>query len=231
MELKHGLYIVATPIGNPDDITIRALNVLKNVDLIVLEERKPGTTLLRRHEIKKPWFELNEHNEKEGTMELLDMLLMQRKTLALISDAGTPLFADPGNRLVRYCHDNGIPVFPVPGASSIMSMLQVSGLPLNKFFYYGFLPPSKDARISELRTLNSQINEDIVLLEAPYRMPALLRDMATVLGSNRKAMLGYKLTYQDEKVFIGTIGEIITMTEGLPKGEFVVIIRKKVKKH
>ncbi len=230
MELKHGLYIVATPIGNPDDITIRALNVLKAVDLIVLEERKPGTKLLRAHGIKNEWYELNEHNEKEGSMELFDMLIMQKKTLALISDAGTPLFADPGNRLVRLCHENGIPVHSVPGPSSIMAMLQVSGLPLKKFFYYGFLPPSKDARISELRSLNGQINEDIVLLEAPYRMPSLLRDMATVLGSNRKAMLGYKLTYPEEQVFIGTIGEIITMTEGLPKGEFVVVIRKRVKR-
>ncbi|MDP8231950.1 MAG: 16S rRNA (cytidine(1402)-2'-O)-methyltransferase [Candidatus Zophobacter franzmannii] len=230
MELKFGLYIIATPIGNPDDITIRALNTLKAVDLVVLEERKPGTTLLRRHEIKTDWIELNEHNEKKMTDEIFEMLIMERKTVGLISDAGTPLFADPGNKLVHLCHENGIPVYPVPGASSLMAMLQVSGIPLRNFHFYGFLPPGKEERIQALKTYKAQYNIDTVFLDAPYRLKSLLRDMANVLGSNRKAIVGYKLTYPQEKIFLGTLGEMITMTEDLPKGEFVVVISKVLKK-
>jgi 16S rRNA (cytidine1402-2'-O)-methyltransferase len=121
-------------------------------------------------------------------------------------------------------------VHPVPGASSLMAMLQVSGISLNSFLYYGFLPPSREDRIKELKSYNSQYNIDTVFLEAPYRLPSVLKDMATVLGSNRKAILGYKLTYQDEKIFTGTIGEILMMTDGLPKGEFVIVIKRKVSK-
>ena len=150
---------------------------------------------------------------------------MQQETAALISDAGTPLFADPGNRLVKKCHESGIQVVSVPGVSSIMAALMISGLPLEQFLYYGFLPANKEERKIALKKL--PYNYDIVFLEAPYRLRQLLRDMRKILGSKRQALVAYKLTYPQEKLFWGTLAELSKMTQDLPKGEFVFILKKK----
>ena len=222
--LKPGLYIVATPIGNADDITLRALNVLKSVDFVICEEYKVGSRLLKNYDIKKPLELLNEHNEKEQGGELLNRLLIKGESAALISDAGTPLFADPGNDLVRQCHQNGILVVPVPGASSIMSALMSAGLVSDKFLYYGFLPANKDERRDEIKKIPNNLN--IVLLEAPYRLKQLLRDLRKGLGDNRNAIIAYKLTQPQEKIFWGTLKELALITETLPKGEFVLILKK-----
>ncbi len=224
MALKPGLYVVATHIGNPDDITLRALKVLKEVDFVICEEYKMGSKLLRFYEIKKPLVNLNEHNEEEESLNIVQRLILNGESAALISDAGTPLFADPGNNLVHQCYENGVNVTPIPGASSIMAALMVSGLELKKFLYYGFLPANKNERQAALRRLPD--GYDIVLLEAPYRLKPFLLDMKKILGKNRQAILAYKLTQPTEKIFWGSLEELSIMTTDLPKGEFVFILKK-----
>lgn len=222
--LKSGLYVVATHIGNWDDITLRALKVLKEVDFVIIEDRKSGSRLLRYYEIKQETMILNEHSTREDEDEIFNELFIQGRTAALISDAGTPLFADPGNRLVHRCNDNGIPVYAVPGASSLMAMLMISGLKLNSFQYCGFLPANREERGKALKRYQRLTNLDLVFLEAPYRLKQVLRDMEIVLGGQRKIMLGYKLTQPEEKFLEGTIKEMRLMTSELPKGEFVLIL-------
>lgn len=221
---KSCLYVVATHIGNWDDITLRALKVLKEVDFVVCEERKSGSRLLRHYDIKKDIMMLNEHSDREDENEIFEEIFLNGKSAALISDAGTPLFADPGNRLVHRCNDNGITVHPVPGPSSLMAMLMMSGLKLNSFQYCGFLPANREERGNALRRYQKLTNLDLVFLEAPYRLKQILRDMEIVLGGQRKIMLGYKLTQPEEKFLEGTIKEMRFMTSELPKGEFVVVL-------
>ncbi len=228
MSLKNSkLYVVATPIGNSDDITLRALKILKNVDLVICEEYKEGSKLLKQYGIKKPLQNLNEHNENKTTPILLDRFLKEDLTAALISDGGTPLFADPGNDLVWQCHQHGITVVPIPGASSIMAALMASGLKLNSFQYYGFLPANKLKRIKALQNLPRR--NDLIFLETPYRLKQILRDMVAVLGKENDAILAYKLTQPEEKIFWGNLAELQIMTEELPKGEFVFILKRKRK--
>ncbi|RLC56100.1 MAG: 16S rRNA (cytidine(1402)-2'-O)-methyltransferase [Candidatus Cloacimonadota bacterium] len=224
MSLKNKLYVVATHIGNPDDITLRALKVLKEVDFVICEEFKVGSRLLKGYDIKKPLELLNEHNETEQTQVILNRLVMNGETAAIISDAGTPLFADPGNSLVWQCHQNGIDVVPIPGASSIMAALMVSGLKLDQFLYYGFLPANKDERKRSIKRLPN--NYDLIFLETPYRLKQLLGDLKKILGPNRQAIIAYKLTQLNEKIFWGSLQELSVMIQELPKGEFVFILRK-----
>jgi len=224
MSSKNKLYVVATHIGNPDDITIRALKILKEVDFVICEEFKVGSRLLKSYDINKPLELLNEHNEDEQTQVILNRLLMNGETAAMISDAGTPLFADPGNNLVWQCHQNGIKIVPIPGASSIMTALMASGLKLEQFLYYGFLPANKDERKRAIKRLPN--NYDLIFLETPYRLKQLLADMKKTLGENRQAIIAYKLTQPNEKIFWGNLQELILMTHELPKGEFVFILRK-----
>ena len=167
---------------------------------------------------------LNEHNEKEQSYHILQILLMENKSAALISDAGTPLFADPGNNLVWQCHQNGIQVVPIPGASSIMAALMIIGLATDKFLYYGFLPANKEKRLEAIKKIPTHLN--VILLETPYRLKPILRDMIRVLGQQRQALIAYKLTQPQEKIFWGNLTELSQMTEELPKGEFVFILKK-----
>ncbi|MFC1887677.1 16S rRNA (cytidine(1402)-2'-O)-methyltransferase [Candidatus Cloacimonadota bacterium] len=224
MSSTSKLYVVATPIGNPDDITLRALKVLKEADFVICEEYKVGSRLLKFYGIQKPLELLNEHNETEKSAELISRLLTGGECAALISDAGTPLFADPGANLVQECLFNNIEVKPVPGASSLMAALMACGIKLDNFLYYGFLPANKDERRNELKKLPNRYN--IVFLEAPYRLKQLLGDMKKFLGRNREAFVCYKLTQPEEKIFWGTLEELQIMTEDLPKGEFVIILKK-----
>ncbi len=224
MSSKSKLYVVATHIGNPDDITLRALKILEEVDFVICEEFKVGSRLLKGYDIKKPLELLNEHNETEQTQVILNRLIMNSEIAAIISDAGTPLFADPGNNLVFNCHQNGIDVVPVPGTSSIMAALMVSGLKLEQFLYYGFLPANKDERKRAIKRLPN--NYDLIFLETPYRLKQLLGDLKMILSANRQAIIAYKLTQKDEKIFWGNLQELTLMTQELPKGEFVFILRK-----
>ncbi len=222
------LYVVATPIGNIEDITLRALRILKSVDFIVCEERKMGARLLAKLEIKKPLEMLNEHNENANTPEILNRLTRNGETAALISDAGTPLFADPGANLVWQCHNFNIPVVPVPGASCLMTALMGSGVRLDRFVYYGFLPANKEERMMALKHLDRKSHH--VFLDTPYRLKPVLRDMINVLGRERQGIIAYKLTQPEEQYFWGQLHELEKMTEALPKGEFVIILKGMQKK-
>jgi 16S rRNA (cytidine1402-2'-O)-methyltransferase len=217
------LYLVSTPIGNDDDITLRALKVLRSVDLVVCEERREGEKMLRRLEIQKPLETLNEHNEAAATT-IVVRALRDGKTVALISDCGTPVFSDPGQMLVKRASEAGIQVVPVPGASSLMPALTVSGFSIEQFLYYGWLSPKKERRRSELRQLTRE-KMAIVLMDTPYRLMALLRDMAEAFGDRRRVCVAFNLTLPDEQIFHGTSKSILERFSGKEmKGEFVVVI-------
>ena len=217
------LYLVATPIGNPEDITLRAISVLRSADLVVCEERREGERLLRRLEIAKPLETLNEHNEAAAS-HLLLRALQQGKKIALVSDCGTPVFSDPGQSLVRNAAEAGIRVVPVPGASSLLPALTVSGFPIDQFLFYGWLSPKKERRRAELRQL-LQERKAIVLMDTPYRLTPLLRDLAATFGSTRRVCLAFNLTLPDEQIFRGTAASLAErLGEKELKGEFVVVI-------
>lgn len=220
------LYIVAMPIGNPKDITLRALEVLKEADILICEERKIGFQYRSAYGLTQEWELLNEHNFKEQSPILLKKLMDEHKSAALVSDAGTPLFADPGSELVRLCHKANIPVIPVPGASSLMTALMGSGLDLKQFMYYGFLPANTEERIQALKKIKSWQDWDIIFLETPYRLKQFLRDMMQVLGAKRKGIIAYRLTFAEEQFLTGELSKLCELAATLPKGEFVFILRK-----
>ena len=220
MNTTGTLFVVSTPIGNDDDISLRALKVLKTCDIVVCEEGKVGAKLLRQHKISQPIEELNEHNEDATAAVLLEQL-RAGKNLALISDAGTPLLADPGLALVKLAIKHEIPVDVVPGASSILTALVRSGLPTNQFVFAGFVSRKPDERITELTAL-SQERRTIILLETPYRLLPLLEAAAQVMPK-RAAYLGCNLTLPFETHHYGTFAELFAkFSEEKFKGEFVV---------
>jgi 16S rRNA (cytidine1402-2'-O)-methyltransferase len=217
------LYLVATPIGNIGDITYRALEVLRAVDLVVCEERREGGRFLRHFGIDRPVETLNEHNEAAASHTILQFLLSGRSA-ALISDAGTPVFSDPGTQLVRGAVEAGVRVIPVPGASSLMPALTVSGFPIDQFLFYGWLSPKKERRRAELRQLQQE-RRTLVLMDTPYRLPSLLSDLAEAFGDSRNVCLAYNLTLPDEQIFHGTAAGLHRRFAGKPlKGEFVIVI-------
>lgn len=223
--LPAGLYPVAMHIGNPDDITIRAMETLRKCDAVICEERREGVRLLKSLGVAKPLHFLNEHSKPNEVKQLFeDLLIMKDKAIALISDAGTPGFADPGAELAALCHDYDVKVFPVPGASSLMAALSASGLKADKFLYYGFLSAKKEERQAELRQLKILTKFDIVFLEAPYRLKNILEDMIKILGKKRKARLFYKLTQPQQNIITGTLEELSAKSAKLSKGEFVLIL-------
>ncbi len=223
--LPAGLYPVAVPIGNPLDITLRAVNVLRRCDTVICEEYREGIRLLKALGIEKPLKQINEHTKSIEIRELFEELLIRKdKAVALISDAGTPCFADPGAELVRLCHEFGVAVYPVPGASSLMAALMASGLKSDRFMYYGFLSAKKEERQAELKQLKSQSGFDIVFLEAPYRLKSVLEDMKKLIGGKRSALLFYKLTTPRQQIISGSLEELSSQAESLPKGEFVLIL-------
>lgn len=217
------LYLIATPIGNPRDITLRALDVLAGVDLVVIEERREGDRLLREAGITKPSECLNEHNEAAATQVILSHLLAG-KNVGLISDAGTPVFSDPGRLLVRGAVERNIRVVPVPGASSLMPALTVSGFGIDSFVFAGWLSPKKERRRAELRQLRQE-RRAIVLMDTPYRLGSLMADLAEAFGDARQVCIAFNLTMPDEKVFHGTAASLRRELAARPlKGEFVVVI-------
>lgn len=217
------LFLVATPIGNLEDMTFRALRVLKEVDIVVYEERKEGGRLLRHFGIDKVVESLNEHNETASTSIILGRL-KEGKSVALISDAGTPVFSDPGRLLVQKANDGNIKIVPVPGASSLMPALSVSGFPIDRFVFYGFLSPKRSRRITELQELRRE-ERTIVLMDAPYRLVQLMRDIADVFGERRKVCVAFDLTLPTEEILHGTGPKLYELfSRGEKKGEFVVIL-------
>ncbi len=218
---KGHLYIVATPIGNPRDITLRALDVLQEADAVICEEYREGSTLLKKLGISKEIILLNEHNEAEQTPSITQRL-HEQQALALISDCGTPVFADPGATLIHRAVEEGIPVVPIPGPSSLMAALSILDFKLDRFIYAGFLPRDRDERRKALKHLRST-RFPIILMDAPYRLAPLLADLETVYGSGASVTLGMDLTLSSENIFRGTIGEAQKKL-GQRKSEFVLIV-------
>jgi 16S rRNA (cytidine1402-2'-O)-methyltransferase len=217
------LYLVATPIGNLEDMSFRALRVLRECDIVVCEERKEGLRLLHHFHIEKPVESLNEHNEKAATHNILEHL-KAGKSVALTSDAGTPVFSDPGQLLVRKAQEMGAKVIPVPGASSLMPALTVSGFPIDQFVFYGFPSPKRSRRIAELQQLRKE-QRTIVLMDAPYRLLPLLKDVADVFGDSRRVCIAFDLTMPTEEILHGTAGGLFQrLARENRKGEFVLII-------
>jgi 16S rRNA (cytidine1402-2'-O)-methyltransferase len=219
------LYVVSTPIGHYEDITLRALRVLKEVDLVVCEEFKEGKKLLRYYGIETQLESLNEHNENRVTPYLLGQLI-QGKKVALISDAGTPIFSDPGLTLVQKALEASIPVSPVPGPSSLMAALVVCGFDLRQFLYYGWLSPKKETRRRELYNLKKE-ERPIVLLDTPYRLIPVLEDITLIFGPDRKVAVTFDLTLPSEEIQRGSVGKVLDYyKQKKVVGEFVIIIDK-----
>ena len=217
------LFLVATPIGNWEDITLRALRVLKEVDLVVYEERKEGTRLLRHYGIDKPVESFNEHNEAAATQTILNRI-KSGGSVAVISDAGTPVFSDPGQTLVQRAQQLGIRVVPIPGASSLMPALVVSGFPIREFLFQGFLSPKRERRIAELQKLKRE-TRTVVLMEAPYRLVQLVRDIADVFGDSRRVCVAFDMTLPSEQIFHGSAPELYKrFLKEERKGEFVLLL-------
>jgi 16S rRNA (cytidine1402-2'-O)-methyltransferase len=220
------LFLVATPIGNPGDITLRAVETLKSVDLVVYEERREGERLLRHLSIEKPVESLNEHNEAAASFHILDHL-RSGKSVALVSDSGTPVFSDPGQLLVRRAIEHRIRIVPIPGASSLLPALIVSGFSIDQFLFYGWLSPKKDRRRAELRQL-MQERRTVVLMDTPYRLLPLLKDLAETFGTGRRLCIAFNLTMPDEQMFYGTAAELLQQFSARErKGEFVIVVEGK----
>jgi 16S rRNA (cytidine1402-2'-O)-methyltransferase len=222
------LYLVATPIGNYEDITFRALDVLKSVDLVIYEERREGERLMWHFGIEKPVETLNEHNEAAASHNILQHL-QQGKRVALVSDCGTPVFSDPGQILVQKAISLGVRIIPIPGASSLMPALTVSGFSIDQFLFYGWLSPKKDRRRAELRQLQQE-RRTIVLMDTPYRLVPLLRDLAESFGGTRRLCVALDLTMPHERMLYGTAPELHSLCAAKEiKGEFVIVIEGRVR--
>jgi len=219
------LYIVATPIGNLEDITLRALRILREVDQIACEDTRQTRKLLDRHGIVKPMVSYHEHNEQARAEELLREL-EAGKNIALVSDAGTPLIADPGYRLVAQARSHGVTVSPIPGASALVSALSASGLPTDSFFFGGFLPAKKTQRRKTLEAMKNY-PATLVFYEAPHRILEALEDIAEVLGP-RRVTLGRELTKIHEEFIEGAVAELREALAERPsiKGEITLMISK-----
>jgi 16S rRNA (cytidine1402-2'-O)-methyltransferase len=219
--LSPGLYLTATPIGNAADITLRALNVLRNCDCIVAEDTRVTSRLLALYGISRPLLVYNDHNAGSMRPKLLERL-RQGARLALVSDAGTPLVSDPGHKLVRAAREEGLPVFPVPGASAALAALTASGLPSDRFFFVGFLPPKSGERRSALSALMA-VPGTLIFFESAPRLAASLKDMADILGP-REGAIARELTKLHEEVRRGALDELAAYYAGAPpRGEIVIL--------
>jgi 16S rRNA (cytidine1402-2'-O)-methyltransferase len=220
--LEPGLYPVATPIGNLGDVGIRALEVLGGADLVVCEDTRVTRTLLDRYGITRPLAAYHEHNAARERPRLLAMLA-GGMTVALVSDAGTPLVSDPGYKLVEEALAAGVRVIPVPGPSAILAALVAAGLPTDTFVFLGFPPPKSAGRRARLAAFAS-VPATLVLYEAPHRTAETLADMAAILGPGRKGALARELTKRFEEVRRGTLAELAAgaLTDP-PRGEVVLL--------
>ncbi|HEV8169535.1 MAG TPA: 16S rRNA (cytidine(1402)-2'-O)-methyltransferase [Pyrinomonadaceae bacterium] len=220
------LYLVATPIGNLSDITHRALQVLRDVDLIACEDTRHTHKLLGHYGITTKTISYHEHNEQQRAEQLIDQL-KQGSSIAVVSDAGTPAVSDPGFRLVRAAIENEVTVVPVPGPSALISALVAAGLPTDEFFFAGFLPARTNARRARLSELQS-VPGTLIFYEAPHRLAATLKDAYELLGE-RDAVVARELTKMHEEIRRGRLSELSEHYEREdPRGEIVVLIDRTV---
>jgi 16S rRNA (cytidine1402-2'-O)-methyltransferase len=226
--IKGTLYIVSTPIGNREDITLRALRILKEVDLIAAEDTRHTGLLLRHYDIQKPltsYFEGNELKKRDFILSKLK----QGDRIALVSDAGTPGISDPGFRLIQLAIENQILIVPIPGPSAVITALSVSGLPTDAFLFKGFLPHKMKKRRDLLKELED-VRETLIFYESPHRISETLRDIYEVLG-DREIVLTRELTKFYEEILRGKVSEIQDQTAGRQlKGEITLVISGKTRK-
>lgn len=215
------LYIVATPIGNLEDITLRAIRTLKEADFVVAEDTRHSGILLQKYEIKTPLLSFHSHSTEAQLQKIVDLMLAG-KNLAIISDAGTPGISDPGYVLVREAIQNGIPLTVIPGPSAVISAIVLSGLPSHRFLYLGYLPLKK-GRKKLIESLND-CAYTIVLYEAPHRLIRTLSELRDALGERQVAVCR-EMTKIFEEVFRGILGEAIKHFEvKKPRGEFTIVL-------
>jgi 16S rRNA (cytidine1402-2'-O)-methyltransferase len=217
------LYVVATPIGNMDDITLRALKVLQAVDRIAAEDTRHTGRLLVHHGIQTPLVSYHEHNERQRTAELLADL-MRGESIALVSDAGTPAISDPGYVLVHEAVQNGITVSPIPGASALVASLSAAGLPTEAFIFLGFPPRKSGQRQRELEALREE-RRTLVWYESPHRIQHFLEDVRHVMG-DRFAVIGREVTKHYEEFLRGPLSELVELLKarGVVKGEITLLV-------
>ena len=219
------LYIVATPIGNLGDITLRALEVLKSVDSIIVEDTRHASILLNHYQIKKPLIILNDFNEF-NTYPSIIQRLKEGENLALISDAGTPLISDPGYKLVRECIHQGIKIDSLPGPSSVITALTLSGLPPDKFMFLGYLPEKPGHRkdvLNKLTLIHGSIGVTYIIFVSPHKLLKTLQEMKEILG-DIEVCLAHELTKIHQSVESKKISEWIDTLKS-PKGEFILLLR------
>lgn len=216
------LYIVATPIGNLEDITLRAIRILKEVDYIAAEDTRHTLQLLNHLEISKPLISYHRHNEELKKEELINKL-KEGKNIALVSDAGTPVISDPGEEIVKVAIQNNIKVVPIPGACALINALIISGMDAKEFSFYGFLPLNKKNRQEKLNAIQKETKTSIIY-EAPHKLISTLEDLEKNIGK-RKIALIKELTKIHESYTVGTPKELIKNIKE-PKGEYVIIIEK-----
>lgn len=221
------LYLVATPIGNLEDITLRAIRILKEVDIIVAEDKRQTLKLLNHLEISKPLISYHRHNEEIKVEGLIEKL-QEGNNIALVSDAGTPVISDPGEVIVKEALNRGIDIIPIPGACALINGLIASGLDAKEFCFLGFLSLNKKIRKEKLEEIEKE-NKTLILYEAPHKILNTLKDLNEVLG-DRKVVLARELTKIHEEFIRGTITEILEKYKE-PRGEHIIIIEgNKIKK-
>ena len=220
------LYLVATPIGNLEDITLRAIKILKEVDYIYAEDTRQTLKLLNHLEISKPLISYHRHNEEIKVDNLINKL-KEGNNIALVSDAGTPVISDPGEIAVKEALNNNIEIVPIPGACALINGLIVSGLSVKEFVFLGFLPINKKLRKEKLEEIEKE-NKTIILYEAPHKIINTLNDLSKIL-ENRKVVIARELTKIHEEFIRGTIDEILNVYKE-PKGEHIIIIQGNIKK-
>ena len=216
------LYLVATPIGNLEDITLRAVRILKEADVIACEDTRHTQKLLNHYGIKKDTVSYHEHNELTRSPELV-IELEQGAKIALVSDAGTPGISDPGHRLVTLCLRHRIPVVPIPGPSALIAALAASGLPTEEFLFVGFLPPRAGARRKALDALKAE-SRTLIFYEAPHRVVETLADASEILGA-RPAVIAREVTKIHEEFLRGPLSELLdSARKRAPRGEITLVI-------
>lgn len=219
------LFIVATPIGNLEDLAPRARQTLADVDLIAAEDTRHTGRLLSHFGLKTPLLAMHDHNEEAVTAKLVTKLA-GGKSVALVSDAGTPLVSDPGYRLVKAAHEAGIAVSPIAGASAVAAAISIAGLPSNRFCFEGFLPAKKKARGDALAELADE-RRTMIFYESVHRVTDTLGDLVTAFGASRSAFLGRELTKMHEQCVRGTLSELAEQVDDgtiTLKGEFVLVV-------
>ena len=217
------LFVVGTPIGNLEDVTLRAISTLKSVDIILAEDTRNSKKLLDAHKIETKMISYHEHSNDKEIKKIIDLLL-EGKDLALISDAGTPTISDPGYGLIRDCIKHDIVIVPIPGVSAITAAMSVSGLPSDSFTFVGFLPQKK-GRLKKIELLKN-IENTVILFESPYRLEKTLNQLLEHLG-NRSVVVGRELTKLYEEVIRGNLTDVIKyFSKSKVKGEIVIMIGK-----